>query len=379
MKKIVHISTYYLPNYGGIEQVAYDIVTGLKNEYDQKVICFNHTKKTVIDEYEHVEIYRIGYAFKLFRQAFSFTYYFYLKKLINTYKPDIIHVHLPNPLITIYLLMIKTNAAIVLHWHTDIVGRRLLHFMYKPFQHQLIKKSTRIIAATNNHVDYSPYISPVKNKVVVFPYAINFKKLTVTRDVTEKITFLRSQWKDEDILFFVGRHVSYKGLEYLLNAIDSIKSNVRIIIAGNGPLTENLKIKSSRYPFVSFIGKISDLELIAYLNIAKVFVFPSITKNEAFGIAMAEALHFGVPAVCFNIYGSGVSWVNQNNQTGFVVENKNSSQLADAINTLLTDNDTYRTFSNNARNWADEQFSMERFVNNIKELYTSVLDKKGEC
>ncbi len=39
---ILHISNYYPPNRGGIEQVAYDIVSGLKNKYRQMVVCFNH-------------------------------------------------------------------------------------------------------------------------------------------------------------------------------------------------------------------------------------------------------------------------------------------------------------------------------------------------
>jgi hypothetical protein len=47
MKRILHISNYYLPNYGGIEQVAYDIVSGLKDEYEQIVVCFNHENGSI--------------------------------------------------------------------------------------------------------------------------------------------------------------------------------------------------------------------------------------------------------------------------------------------------------------------------------------------
>ncbi|MGL5099660.1 MAG: hypothetical protein ACRC6B_06455, partial [Fusobacteriaceae bacterium] len=57
-KKILHISTYYLPNYGGIEQVAYDIVNILKEDCQQKIICFNNKKETTKDFYEGIEVTR---------------------------------------------------------------------------------------------------------------------------------------------------------------------------------------------------------------------------------------------------------------------------------------------------------------------------------
>ena len=44
MKKILHISKYYYPFFGGTEQIARDVVLALKGEYEQKVIAFNDGK-----------------------------------------------------------------------------------------------------------------------------------------------------------------------------------------------------------------------------------------------------------------------------------------------------------------------------------------------
>ena len=59
MKRILHISKYYLPYYGGIEQVAYDIVSGLNDEYEQMVICFNHEKGSNKGYYNDILVHRV--------------------------------------------------------------------------------------------------------------------------------------------------------------------------------------------------------------------------------------------------------------------------------------------------------------------------------
>ena len=68
-----------------------------------------------------------------------------------------------------------------------------------------------------------------------------------------------------------------------------MKSYCVFVIAGSGPLTDELKADchSDR---VRFVGRLKDDELRWYHYAASVFAFPSITKNEAFGVALAESL-----------------------------------------------------------------------------------------
>lgn len=50
----------------------------------------------------------------------------------------------------------------------------------------------------------------------------------------------------------------------------------------------------------------------AYLSAMDIFCFPSITKNEAFGLALAEGMYYSKPAITFTIDGSGVNFVSLN-------------------------------------------------------------------
>ena len=61
------------------------------------------------------------------------------------------------------------------------------------------------------------------------------------------------------------------------------------------------------------------------------FCFPSISKNEAFGLALAEGMYYEKPAVTFTIPGSGVNYVSLNRVTGIEVENRNVEKYADAM------------------------------------------------
>ena len=103
--KILHISKYYPPYSGGIEDVCYNLVKSLSEE-EQKVICFNDVNSDNISCDGKVEIIRIGSIGELASQPISFSYYHKLKVLLKTYVPDIIHLHLPNPLLCFYVLLL---------------------------------------------------------------------------------------------------------------------------------------------------------------------------------------------------------------------------------------------------------------------------------
>ena len=104
-----------------------------------------------------------------------------------------------------------------------------------------------------------------------------------------------------------------------------------------------------------------------YHYAASVFVFPSITKNEAFGVALAEAMYCGTPAVTFTIPGSGVNWVSLNGETGIEVPNGDDKAYAKAIDTLLGDDELRMRYAENARKRVKENFTIPKMVERMEE------------
>ena len=115
--------------------------------------------------------------------------------------------------------------------------------------------------------------------------------------------------------------------------------DVRILVVGTGPERGNLENLASslgvREKFI-FLGSVPEEAKNATFRAGDIFVFPSITGAEAFGIAQVEAQLCGLPIVTTAL-PTGVSDVTRDGLTGYCVEPDNPGQLADAINRLLGD------------------------------------------
>jgi glycosyltransferase involved in cell wall biosynthesis len=347
MKKILHIPNYYPPHVGGIEDVCYNIIRGLP-EYEHRVICFNDEKVTRKDTYENTEVVRCGVWKKLFSQSISFSFYAELKKVLKEFDPDIVHFHTPNPLVSVYLLLLlPKKKRLIVHWHSDIVEQDLLLKFYNPIEKRLVKRADVILVTSPTYIPGSKALRGWESKIVVVPNTVNTEKLQKKPGDEERIQEIRNLYPAKKIVFTFGRHVHYKGYKYLVDAAPLVSDKAVIVIAGRGPLSHELK-KRSVSPAVYFPGRLTDDDLRCYLYASDIFAFPSITRNEAFGIALAEAMYCGLPAVTFTIPDSGVNWLCINGETGLESENENIKDLAGAINNLIENASLRKQLGENA-------------------------------
>ena len=187
-------------------------------------------------------------------------------------------------------------------------------------------------------------------------------------EVLKKADELREQNKGKTVCLAVGRHVEYKGFKYLIEASKKLGDDFVIGITGKGPLTDELKAQTAGDSKVQFLGLVSDVELRARLLTCDIFCFPSITKNEAFGLALAEGMYFGHPAVTFTIEGSGVNYVSLNGQTGIECPNGDADSYAEALKTLANDEDLRKKYGEAAKARVIENFTFATFKKNIRDL-----------
>lgn len=371
--KVLHISKFYPPYKGGIEDVCYSIVNSMDG-YEHRVLCFNTGKETVDEMYDGVPVLRVGVQMQRYSQPIAFAYHKALKKELETFQPDIIHLHTPNPFASFLVCRyIKSHMKLVVHWHSDIIKQKFTYKAYKPFETRLLKRADAIFATSPNYAEHSLPLKPYKDKVKIVPNGINEEKIAPKEGDQEKIDQIRDKYQGKKIIFFMGRHVSYKGIDRLIEAEKKIKSDCVILIAGDGSLTNELKA-STKSERIHFIGKIRDEEIRLYMRAASVFAFPSITKNEAFGIVLAEAMYCATPPVLFSIEGSGVNWLNQNGVTGLEVANSDTTAFASAIDKLLlNDNNLREEMGENAHKRIAENFTMARIKMIIDKEYEALI------
>lgn len=371
MKKILHISKYYYPFVGGTEGVCQYIAEAFP-EYENRIICFNDGVDTIGSEVNGIQVLRIGCFGKIASQSLSFSYYKRLKNMIEIWKPDLVLFHHSNPLIAFYLLLVlPASTKLLLHWHLDITKQIYIYPLVKPVETALLKRANIVSVTSPNYRDASKILKNYRSKVVVIPNTIDITRLDLKKEEESKVEEIKWKYGGKKLVFFIGRHVEYKGLRYLLDAEKHIKEDCRILIAGNGPLTEQLK-QSCISERVIFLGRISDLQLKYYLHAADVFAFPSITKNEAFGLALAEAMYCRCVPVTFTIEGSGVNWVSLDRITGLEVENSNSLEYAKAVDTLLVNNSLRVYYAENAHDRVVKNFTMEKVKWTIEKVYNDL-------
>lgn len=369
MKKVLHISKYYYPFRGGTEQIAQDCVNALCEKFNQKVICFNHEKGDSNDFVDNIEIIRCGCFTKISSQALSFSYWKRLKETMKSFNPDIVIFHYPNPFVASLLLScIPDHTKLVVYWHLDIVKQKVLGRFFFGQNRELIKRANKLIATSPNYVEGSPWLSSAREKCVVVPNCINEGRLQETEESKRLAEEIREKNKGKIICLAVGRHTEYKGFKYLIQASKLLDDRFQIFITGKGELTEELKREAMGDDKVHFLGVVSDNELKAYLSAMDIYCFPSITKNEAFGLALAEGMYFGKPAVTFNIPGSGVNYVCLDGETGIEVENRNVKKYADALMKLANVTELRNKYGEAGRKRVIENFLDSQFGENVREV-----------
>ncbi len=369
------------PSMGGIEQVARDIANSIATveRYEQKIICFNETvsdggyicnrRETVHDKVDGVEVIRCGCFMKKASQSLSFTFARELKNLMESFKPNIVIFHYPNPFEAHYLLKYADqDFKLILYWHLDIVRQKFLGKLFHFQTLKLLKRAEAVIATSPLYIDGSPYLSKFREKCTVIPNCVDENRLKITDAIREKAEKIREDNPQKIICFSIGRHVPYKGFEYLIEASKYLDNRFKFFIGGKGELTGKLIKKASGDEKIKFLGRISNEDMIAYYVAMDIFCFSSITKNEAFGIALAEAMYFGKPAVTFNIPGSGVNFLCVNGVQGIEVENKNAKAYAEALKKLADDPALRLKMGESAKTRVKQNFMSSHFTSNILNL-----------
>lgn len=380
MKRVLHIPNYYNPHTGGIEQTTEDFVNSIKDEYEQKIICFKDAKKTTVDNVNNVEVIRVGCQTKVASQSIALGYKKELKKVIKSFNPNVVIFHYPNPFVAHSLLkyLKKKNFTFILYWHLDITKQKLLGKLFGGQTKKLLKYADKVISTSPNYVEGSKYLKYYKEKITIIPSCAADDRVIVNDNILNEAKKIKEENENKKIIFSFGRHVEYKGLKYLIEASKYLDDSFKVFIGGQGPLTDELKEKAKGDSKIVFLGKLPLDTLKSYLCACDIFAFPSITKNEAFGLSLAEAMGFGKPAITFTIEGSGVNFVALNNVTALEVENRNAKAFAEAIMKLSNDKELYDKLSNNTKKRFDDLFTFDKYKENVNNLLKKLLTDEEE-
>lgn len=368
---VLHIyKDYYPPVVGGVEKSINLMCQGLKNEFDIKVLIATRGFSLSSRQYdiEGIKMFEAPTIGRFYSAPVCPTFPLLLKKLDS----QILHFHFPNPTGEISYFVAQPKGKVVVTYHSDIVRQKFALMFYRSFIYKFLEDADVILPTSPNYIEQSEFLRQFRDKCKVMPLGINLSEFKLTETVKARVEALR-QKIGAPIVIFVGVLRYYKGLHFLIKAMQEVPA--RLVIVGSGSEEPRLRQLAQELGIahkIIFRGEVSDAEKICYLYASDIFCLPSHLPSEAYGISQIEAMACGLPVVSTAL-DTGVRFVNKDGESGIIVPPANPGALASAINSLLNDEAKRRQLSTGARERVARLFDYQLMINQLREIYYSLI------
>lgn len=172
---------------------------------------------------------------------------------------------------------------------------------------------------------------------------------------------------EEPMIFAAGRLTGVKGFDLLIDSWKQLEHRYpcwQVVVAGDGEEKGRLeaRAKAAGLKRIRFTGRVADME--EYYRKAAFFVLPS--RSEGFGMALLEAMWFGLPAVSYACK-TGPKELVTDGENGFLVQPGNVSQFAGKMEVLMRDEALRRKMGKQAAESAG-RFEKERILDQWEAL-----------
>ena len=254
------------------------------------------------------------------------------------------------------------------------------------FYKYLYKTVDRIIAHSQNMKEDIISIFGIKeDKLSVIPHGVLFfnENTKISKNETKKrlgLSYL------DKVILFQGFMSPYKGVEYLVEAFPLIYKEipkVKLLIVGTGEkeyvnvLKKKIEFMLVQYniPRKAVIEKFDYIEakdLPLYFQVSEVVVLPYTEVSQS-GVLLT-AYTFGKPIVCSNI-GAFKETVCDN-VNGYLVKPKDSKAIADAVISIISNENKIKTMGHNSYMLAKEKYSWEVIALKTIQLYKNLIKLK---
>ncbi len=383
--RITQVVHDFHPTVGGIETYSYNLAKGLVDAgHYVKVYTALVPGRKPREVWEGIEICRLRSVVRPFSYPF-------MPGLIPTLTRDgcdILHAHINSPMTVDFTAFSSRLVGIplVITYHadaliTDIASRtpilrRWLSQVYWLSRHIAASIASKILITSPLYLEISEFLQRYRDKTSVIPAVVDPYFLSpLEKTASAKAAFGYSP--EELLILFVGRLVPYKGLNVLLRAFRRVHKQIpeaRLAIVGTGPELPRLQRiiqKQGLEKVVKFHMHLTRENLRKAYSACDVFVLPSRSRSEAFGIVLLEAMARGKPVVATHV--GGVPYVVNDHETGLLVPPYDPVPLSNAISLMLTNYELREQFGIAARDRVEKQFRRERVMRQLEQIYFDLL------
>jgi len=390
------------PVYGGaIQGIVYEYSLLLKDKFHITIFSrpCNEQKEDTLS-YEPIpisalerfftSIYRNGTLSKVILMKAAFKYgvvYSYIYrcglKIRNSY--DILHIH-NNPLFVNILSRAAKSSAIILHMNNPhFTSAKYMKYLRRLYKKSVEKSDVIICASKYIEDDIRSAYENADGKCITIYNGIDLNEFYLRSEELNKQTLLKYGLDPhKKLILFVGRIVKEKGVHTLIDALKIMKqSNFQVAIAG----ASNFKASVPLTPYergiyekakelkglIRFLGHVDRKEIAFLFSAADLCVMPSEPHQEACPLVLLEAMACSKCVVASNT--GPYPEIIKNGYSGLLFEVNNPLALAYTLEFALKEDTLREWIGSNARNVAEEKFSIEDMAKKLEDVYLNLKNR----
>jgi glycosyltransferase involved in cell wall biosynthesis/ABC-type polysaccharide/polyol phosphate export permease len=372
---VLHIFKIYYPDlFGGTLSVIRDICAALKDKFSFGVLVCSKQGGRRCVVVDGVPVERVRSFGDVLSLPVAPTYPLRLWRRMA--KHDLLALHAPFPLADIaFALGFGRRRPLVVHWHADIVSHAGFRRLVEPLMRRTLRRAEAIILSDGVLLDETPLLQEFAEKCHVAPFGIDVSKYDLPAKRHHDIKVGRDRGR---LVLACGRLVPYKGFDVLIRAAVDRHFNVWIVGEGRErarleQLISSLGVRDR----VRLYGSVPDSEIVKLMYMADVFVMPSVTSAETFGLVQLEAMAAGLPIVNTSL-DTAVPHVARHGIEAITVPPGDPEQLGQAIETLTGDPERRQRMGRAARQRATTEYSSATFKQGIETIYRQAIARKAE-
>ena len=322
----------------------------------------------------------------------DFKAYWRLRKIIDEFKPDIVHTHAAKAGTVGRLAAMHANVPVIVHtFHGHV-----FHSYFSPLktrifleiERYLAKKSTAIVSLSEiqKRELIDEFEITTEDKIHIIPLGFDLSKFT--ENIEEKRKKFRSEWNiadDEIAIGIVGRLVPIKNHDQFLWAIKKVQETsnkkIRAFIIGDGEERKRLETmcqvlglsstsKRNEHALITFTSWIKDIDV----SNAGMDIIALTSLNEGTPVSLIETQASGRAIVSTNV--GGIANIVQDGKTALLSPSRDVKTFSENLSRLVENDELRNQLSGNGVTFVMENYSHLRLAKDMSNLYRALLEAR---
>ncbi len=352
-------------NRGGAETLILDIFK--EKDKDIRFICIYRKEGNLLNDFQNTGVSLVKFAPK---NKFDFFYVFHLRRFLMKKDVDIVHSHQLIDGVVSLLITCFSKRKAVLTFHGHELKKS---FLFRLIRKVLLKLNDQNIFVSNSQLKYFEEKNKINFSRQILYNGIDFNKFKHINNLREELGINKNILLTASVGNFTsGRNHLFvceflnrlyqTGIQFIhlfvgaKNVTESLVYENCINFCNKNKLTDNIKFLGTRTDVPSLLPQLD------------AFIYA--TNNDSFGIAVIEAISCGIPVFVNNT--EVMLEITNNGEFANIYESDNIDNLFTIFTDFIQNRQDYIHHAVNAATIIRNQYSIEKHLQNLKNIYLNL-------